>query len=226
MRYSLPELPYDYGALEPHVSGKLLELHHDKHHKTYVEGANHALEQLAGLRDRGDFAQIAALEHALAFNVSGHALHSLFWQNLSPDGGGKPQGALADAIARDFGSFDSFRKQMNQCAATVTGSGWAALVWEPLAGRLLTAQLHDHESNTLQGSTLLLVFDAWEHAYYLQYHNEKAKFFEALWNVVHWRDVAARFDAASERELGRDGSTVARSSKSERRPEKRPSGHA
>jgi superoxide dismutase, Fe-Mn family len=121
MQYSLPDLPYDYGALEPHVSGKLLELHHDKHHKTYVDGANRALEQLAAARDRGDFAQIAALEHALAFNVSGHALHSLFWQNLSPDGGGKPEGALHDAIASDFGGFDSFRKQMSQCAATVMG---------------------------------------------------------------------------------------------------------
>jgi Fe-Mn family superoxide dismutase len=202
-QYSLPDLPYDYGALEPHVSGKLLELHHDKHHQAYVAGANRALEQLGAARDRGEFAQIAALEHALAFNVSGHALHSLFWENLAPNGGGTPKGGLADAIARDFGSFESFRKQMSQCAATVMGSGWAALAWEPLAGRLLTAQLHDHESNTLQGSTLLLVFDAWEHAYYLQYQNEKAKFFEALWNVVNWDDVAARFEEASRRELVR-----------------------
>jgi superoxide dismutase, Fe-Mn family len=229
MQYSLPDLPYDYGALEPHVSGKLLELHHDKHHKTYVDGANRALEQLAAARDRGDFAQIAALEHALAFNVSGHALHSLFWQNLSPDGGGKPEGALHDAIASDFGGFDSFRKQMSQCAATVMGSGWAALVWEPLAGRLLTAQLHDHQSNTLQGSTLLLVFDAWEHAYYLQYHNEKAKFFEALWNVVDWRDVAARFDEVSQRELDRDALKargVARPTETKRAPAGRSGGHA
>jgi superoxide dismutase, Fe-Mn family len=229
MQYSLPDLPYDYGALEPHVSGKLLELHHDKHHKTYVDGANRALEQLAAVRDRGDFAQIAALEHALAFNVSGHALHSLFWQNLAPDAGGTPPGKLAEAVARDFGSFDAFRKQMSQCAATVAGSGWAALVWEPMAGRLLTAQLHDHQSNTLQGSSLLLVFDAWEHAYYLQYHNEKAKFFEALWNVVNWKDVAARFDEVSQRELDRHASgarTVARPTDSKRAPSGRPGGHA
>jgi superoxide dismutase, Fe-Mn family len=229
MMYSLPELPYDYGALEPHVSGKVLELHHDKHHKTYVDGANRALEQLAAARDRGDFAQMAALEHALAFNVSGHALHSLFWQNLAPDAGGEPQGKLADAITRDFGSFDAFRKQMSQCAATVMGSGWAALVWEPIAARLLTAQLHDHESNTLQGATPLLVFDAWEHAYYLQYHNEKAKFFEALWNVVNWKDVAARYEEASQRELDRDASgarTVARPTETQRAPPGRPGGHA
>lgn len=226
MQYSLPDLPYDYGALEPHVSGELLELHHDKHHRTYVEGANRALEQLAAARDRGEFAQLAALEHALAFNVSGHALHSLFWRNLSPDGGGKPEGALGDAIARDFGSFDALRKQMSQCAATVMGSGWAALVWEPLGGRLLTAQLHDHQSNALQGSTPLLVFDAWEHAYYLQYRNEKAKFFAALWNVVDWRDVAARFDAVSERERGRGDEPVARVQESKRGPARRPTGHA
>jgi superoxide dismutase, Fe-Mn family len=196
MLYSLPDLPYDHAALEPHVSARILELHHGKHHKAYVDGANKAAEQLGAARERGDFTHIAALEHALAFNVSGHALHSLFWQNLSPDGGGDPKGALADAIGRDFGSCDLFRQQMSRAASSVMGSGWAALVWEPMSRRLLTAQLHDHESNTLQGSTPLLVFDAWEHAYYLQYQNDKARFFEALWHVVNWPDVAARFDAA------------------------------
>lgn len=197
-QYTLPDMPYDYGALEPHVSGRVLELHHGRHHKAYVEGANRVLEQLRAARERSDFTHIAALEHALAFNVSGHVLHSLFWQNLSPDGGGEPQGALADAIGRDFGSVDLLRQQVNKAAAGVMGSGWAALVWEPLSGRLVTAQFHDHESNTLQGATPLLVFDAWEHAYYLQYQNEKAKFFDALWQVVNWRDVAERFDAVRE----------------------------
>lgn len=204
-RYTLPDLAYDHGALEPHISGRILELHHGKHHKTYVEGANRALEQLQSARESGDFTHIAALERALAFNVSGHVLHSLFWRNLSPDGGGEPEGALAQAIDRDFGSCDLLRKQMSQAAASIMGSGWAALVRDPITGSLLTAQIHDHQSDMLQGSIPLLVIDAWEHAYYLQYQNEKAKFFEAIWNVVDWRDVAQRFEAAQALDLRLDG---------------------
>jgi superoxide dismutase, Fe-Mn family len=206
-RYTLPDLPYDHGALEPHVSGRILELHHGKHHKTYVDGANKALEQLQAARERGDFTHIAALERALAFNVSGHVLHSLFWQNLSPNGGGDPPGPLAEAIGQDFGSCDLLRQQMNKAAASIMGSGWAALVWDPLSRSLLTAQIHDHQSETLQGSIPLLVIDAWEHAYYLQYQNEKAKFFEALWNVINWADVAARYEAVEAMDLQLAGVT-------------------
>lgn len=195
-RYALPDLAYDYGALEPHVSGRILELHHGKHHKGYVDGANRTLEQLEEARRADGLAQVAALERALAFNVSGHVLHSLFWRNLSPEGGGEPRGELLEALTRDFGDFGAFRRQMTQTAATVMGSGWAALAWEPLCGRLVTLQLYDHQSNTIQGAVPLLVFDAWEHAWYLQYRNEKAKFFEALWNVVNWEDVAQRFAGA------------------------------
>jgi superoxide dismutase, Fe-Mn family len=194
--YSLPELPYDYGALEPHISGSIMELHHDKHHKAYVEGANKALEQLHEARQKEDFAHIGPLSHALAFHLSGHALHSLFWQNLAPRSGGKPTGPLAQAIERDFGSFELFKKQLTQTATTIMGSGWAALVWEPLGRRLATVQIHDHQSEVTQGGTPLLVLDAWEHAYYLQYHNEKAKYFEAVWNVWNWDDVARRLEAA------------------------------
>jgi superoxide dismutase, Fe-Mn family len=204
-RYTLPDLPYDHGALEPHISGRILELHHGKHHKAYVDGANRALEQLQTARARGDFSQIATHERALAFNVSGHVLHSLFWQNLSPDGGGEPPVHLGEAIGRDFGSVDLLRKQMNAAGAAIMGSGWVALVWDPLSGSLLTAQIHDHQSETLQGSIPLLVIDAWEHAYYLQYQNEKAKFFEAIWNVVNWQDVAARFETAQSVDLQLNG---------------------
>lgn len=196
VKYQLPDLPYDYGALEPHMSGQTVELHHDKHHRTYVDAANKAFEQLQEARERDDFKSIAALERALAFNASGHVLHSLYWRNLSPDGGGQPQGELAEAIARDFGSFERFRKQLTGAAATSMGSGWAALVWDPLSARLTTVQIHDHESQTIQGSVPLLVLDAWEHAYYLQYRNEKAKFFDAIWNLWNWQDVAERFVAA------------------------------
>ncbi len=195
-KYALPDLPYDYAALEPHISARIMELHHDKHHKAYVDGANKACEQLEEVRAKGDFTRIAALEQALAFNLSGHLLHSLFWNNLSAKGGEEPQGELAKAIQRDFGSFDAFRKQMTQAAAMNMGSGWAALVWDPLSSGLLTAQIHDHQSESLMGSVPLMVIDAWEHAYYLQYQNEKAKFFEALWNLWNWDDIARRYAEA------------------------------
>jgi Fe-Mn family superoxide dismutase len=195
-QYVLPDLAYDYGALEPHISGRVMELHHDKHHRTYVDGANQVLEQLAETRARNDFTRLAALEHALAFHVSGHLLHSLFWQNLGPDGGGEPNGDLGETIERDFGSFQAFRAQLSKAAETHMGSGWAVLLWEPLSARLLTAQIHDHQSHTIQGSVPLLVLDAWEHAYYAQYANEKKKFFEAVWNVWNWDDVARRFAEA------------------------------
>jgi Fe-Mn family superoxide dismutase len=193
-KYALPDLPYDYGALEPHVSAKIMQLHHDKHHKAYVDGANQTLEALAEARDKSDFVRIAALEHQLAFHVSGHVLHSLFWNNLSPKGGGTPTGPLASAIDRDFGGFDKFKQQLTKAAATCMGSGWGALAFDSLSGQLITIQIHDHESQTVQGSLPLLVFDAWEHAWYLQYLNEKAKFFDALWNVVNWKDVGDRYE--------------------------------
>lgn len=200
--YTLPDLPYDYGALEPHIAGEIMRLHHDKHHRTYVNGANQALAGLQEARDKGDFAKVAALEHLLAFNVSGHVLHSLFWQNLSPHGGGQPNGALAAQIDADFGSFDGFKQQVIRAAATITGSGWAALVWDPASGGLMVVQIHDHQSETAQGSLPLMVLDAWEHAYYLQYKNEKAKFFEAVWNLWNWEDIASRYAAARNVNLG------------------------
>ena len=200
-RYALPDLPYDYGALEPHLSARIMELHHDKHHRTYVETANECIEKLLEMRRKHDFDSIAALEHKLAFNVSGHVLHSLFWQNMRPGGGGEPQGALAQAIARDFGGFDAFKQQLVHAAETITGSGWAALVWDPVIRRLGTTQIHDHQSEVTQGSVPLLVLDAWEHAYYLQYQTDKKRYFEAIWNVWNWNDVARRFEAAQKVDL-------------------------
>ena len=194
--YTLPDLPYDYGALEPHYSGKILELHHDKHHAAYVKGANSTLEQLAELRAKGDFAATAPLERTRAFNVSGHVLHSVLWTNLSPDGGGEPAGALGDAIQETFGGFDGFRKQMTQAAATIPGSGWALASWEPMAGRLVVQQVHDHQGEHGQGTVPLLAIDAWEHAFYLQYENRKPDYLEAIWNVISWPDVERRFEAA------------------------------
>ncbi len=193
--YTLPDLPYDYGALEPYISEKTMRLHHDKHHFAYVTGANQALDALADARARDDFSRTAALERSLAFNVSGHVLHSLFWQNLAPRAGGEPTGALADQVKRDFGDFSRFRAELNSAAATIMGSGWAALTWDPLSKRLLTAQIHDHQNEITQGGVPILVLDAWEHAYYLQYGPEKKSYFEAIWNVWNWADAGRRFES-------------------------------
>ena len=194
--YTLPDLPYDYAALEPHVSGQIMELHHDKHHAAYVAGANTTLEKLAAARDKDDFGPIVGLEKTLAFHISGHVLHSIFWQNLSPDGGDKPTGDLGSAIDEHFGSFDKFKAHLTQATNTIQGSGWGVLAWEPLGRRLIVEQVYDHQSSLGHGTTPLLVFDAWEHAFYLQYKNVKADFFNALWSIVNWDDVAARYTAA------------------------------
>jgi Fe-Mn family superoxide dismutase len=200
-KYTLPELKYDYGALEPHISGKIMELHHDKHHKAYVDGANNTL---AALGEKNDFAKLKGLEHQLAFHVSGHVMHSLFWQNLAPKAGGEPDGALAEAIRNDFGSFAAFKAQLTGAAMTITGSGWAALAWEPVGRRLVTTQIHDHQSEITQGGLPILVLDAWEHAYYLQYQNQKKSFFDAVWNLWNWQDVAARLASVSKTDLKLD----------------------
>ena len=194
--YALPDLPYDYSALEPHISGKIMELHHQKHHATYVKNANSVLEQLDEARKKDDFARVSALERALAFNLSGHILHSIFWKNMTPKGGGTPQGDFANAMQKDFGDFGRFRKQLTEVASTIMGSGWAALVWEPIGKRLLITQIYDHQSNLAQAGVPLMVLDAWEHAYYLQYQNRKTEFFEAVWQVWNWQDIAARYAAA------------------------------
>ena len=191
--YTLPELAYDFGALEPHVSGKIMELHHDKHHAAYVKGANETLDRLSEARTSEDFSRLGALEKKLAFNLSGHVLHSLFWKNLAPKGGDRPTGELAEAIQNDFGGFEKFRKQMTETAGTIMGSGWAALVWEPVAHRLLTTQIYDHQSNLAQGGLPIMVLDAWEHAYYLQYQNRKVDFFQAVWSCWNWKDIGARY---------------------------------
>jgi superoxide dismutase, Fe-Mn family len=194
--YTLPELRYDYAALEPHISGAIMELHHGKHHAAYVKGSNAALEQLDEARAKGDYTRLAALERALAFNLSGHILHSIFWTNLTPKGGGQPDGDLAQAITRDFGSFDHLKKQLTEVASTIMGSGWAALIWEPVGARLLTTQIYDHQSNLSQAGVPLMVIDAWEHAYYLQYKNQKTAFFEAVWHLWDWKNIATRLDQA------------------------------
>ena len=193
-KYELPELPYDYSALEPHYAAEVLELHHDKHHKAYVDGANTTFEKLGEARESGDFGTINQLEKNMAFHLSGHVMHSLFWTNMSPDGGGEPDGDLAAAVKEWFGSYDGFKAQLTEAAMNVQGSGWGALSWEPLGGRLIVEQVYDHQGNVGQGGPPLLVLDMWEHAYYLQYKNVKKDWVDAYWNLVNWPDVATRFE--------------------------------
>ena len=196
--YTLPELDYAYDALEPHISAEIMELHHTKHHANYVAGANAALEALQKAREEGTIgAQVTALSKNLAFNLGGHTNHSIFWKNLSPNGGGQPTGALAEAIDRDFGSFDAFKDHFTAAALGLQGSGWAVLGFDHIAGRLVIEQMTDQQGNLSINLTPLLMLDMWEHAFYLQYKNVKADYVEAVWNVFNWDDVAARFDAAS-----------------------------
>ncbi len=192
-KYALPDLPYGHSALEPHYSARLLELHHGKHHAAYVVGANTALDKLAAARAQHDFSAINQLQKNLAFHVSGHVLHSMFWHNMSPRGGGRPMGELAAAISESFGDFDAFKSQLTEAALNVQGSGWGALAWEPVGQRLVVEQVYDHQGNIGNGTVPLLVLDMWEHAYYPQYENVKSSWITAFWKVVHWEDVAQRF---------------------------------
>jgi len=194
--YTLPDLPYDYAALEPHISARIMELHHDKHHATYVAGANTALAKLAEVRESGDFANIPKLEKDLAFHLGGHINHSIFWTNLSPDGGDKPTGELASAIDDFFGDFDKFVGHFSAAANSLQGSGWAVLSWDPIGKQLIIQQLFDQQGNTAMGTVPILQLDMWEHAFYLDYVNVKADYVKAFWNIVNWENVAARFAAA------------------------------
>ena len=195
--YTLPELDYDYSALEPHISGRIMELHHSKHHQAYVTGANTVLEQLAEARESGNFASVNKLEKDLAFNLGGHLNHSIFWQNLSPNGGGAPEGELAAAIDEHFGSFDKFKAHFTATALGVQGSGWAVLAWDSLGAKPVIFQLFDQQSNAPLGVTPLLQLDVWEHAYYLDYLNVRADYVKAFWNIANWEDVARRFAAVA-----------------------------
>ena len=201
MTYSLPELDYDYSALEPHISAQIMELHHSKHHNAYVTGANTALEKLAEAREKGEFGAINKLEKDLAFHVGGHVNHSVFWKNMSPDGGGQPEGEVAAAIDEFFGSFDGFKKQFNEVANGIQGSGWSMLVWDSLGKRLNISQLFDQQGNLPVGQLPILQLDMWEHAFYLQYKNVKGDYVNAWWNVVNWANVSERLAGARAAEI-------------------------
>jgi len=194
--YTLPDLPYDYAALEPYISGQIMQLHHDKHHANYVGGANTALEKLEAAREADDQGAINLLEKNLAFNLGGHVNHSIFWTNMTPDGQGRPEGELAAAIDEYFGSFEKFQGQFGAAALGLQGSGWGVLAFDTVAQRLVTFQLFDQQGNVPVATVPLLMLDMWEHAFYLDYKNVKADYVKAWWNVVNWADVAARFERA------------------------------
>ncbi|MDY2979269.1 MAG: superoxide dismutase [Lawsonella sp.] len=198
-KYVLPELDYDYSALEPFIAGEIMELHHDKHHAGYVSGANAALEALEEARKAGNAEdKIATISKNLAFNLGGHINHSLFWKNLAPKQDGRPEGELAAAIDEGFGSFEQFQKEFNAAATSIQGSGWAVLAWDVLSQRLVIQQVtNGHQDNHALTLIPLLLLDMWEHAFYLQYKNVKGDYVKAFWNVVNWEEVQKRFADAS-----------------------------
>ncbi|MET1020057.1 MAG: superoxide dismutase [Microterricola sp.] len=200
--YTLPELGYDYAALEPAISGRIMELHHGKHHQAYVTGANAALAQLAEARDAGELGNVNKLQKDLAFNLGGHVNHSIFWTNLTPGGSGRPEGELAAAIDDAFGSFEKFQAHFTATALGVQGSGWAILAWDILGAQPIIVQLYDQQGNLPAGLIPLLMLDVWEHAYYLDYQNVRASYVSAFWNIVDWQNVATRFERARDNTSG------------------------
>jgi len=198
--YVLPKLPYGYKDLEPYMSEQQLTIHHQKHHQAYVNGANAILERLDKARKEGTDMDIKATLKELSWNIGGHLLHSLFWGNLAPavkGGGGKPSGSLSEAIDKEFGSFERFKKEFTQAAVSVEGSGWAALTFCRQTRRPIMMQVEKHNTNVYPTFRILMVLDVFEHAYYIDYKNERAKFVEAFWNIVNWNEISKRFEEAS-----------------------------
>lgn len=201
--YVLPDLPYAYDALQPHIDATTMRIHHEKHHQGYVNGLNTAVAKLAEIRGgRGDPGVLEYWLRRLSFNAGGHVNHTLFWANMAPPqsgGGGEPGGALMDAIRRDFGSYAEFEKFFRDSAASVEGSGWAWLVRESVSGRLMVVQMHNQQDSLFAGTDPLLGVDVWEHAYYLNYQNRRADYLLAFMKVVNWGEVSRRFEAAGGR---------------------------
>ncbi|KEJ02486.1 superoxide dismutase [Clostridium botulinum A2B3 87] len=196
MAHTLPNLNYDYNALEPHYDEQTLKIHHDIHHKTYVDGLNKAEQKLQEARESGDFALIKHWEKEIAFHGSGHILHTLFWENMTPNGKLNPEGSVIERIKQDFGDYEKFKKQFTEAAIAVEGSGWTILAWNPMFQKLVILQAEKHQNLTQWGVVPLLILDLWEHAYYLKYQNRRAEFINAWWNIVNWDIVNTRYDNA------------------------------
>lgn len=197
--YALPQLPYQYGELQPYISQEQLTLHHQKHHQAYVNSANAILERLDKARKEGADFDVKATLKELSFHIGGHLLHSLFWPNMAPSGkgGGNPTGALGTALEKEFGSFERFKKEFSLAATSVEGSGWAALSFCRQTNRPIIMQIEKHNTNVYPMFAILMVIDVWEHAYYLDYRNERAKFVDAFWNIVSWDEASKRLERIS-----------------------------
>ncbi|WIV19702.1 Fe-Mn family superoxide dismutase [Paenibacillus polygoni] len=191
--HKLPPLPYAYNALEPYIDEKTMRIHHDKHHKTYVDDLNKAEKKLQEARKDGDFELVKHWERELAFNGAGHYLHTIFWNIMNPKGGGKPTGSLGEQIRKDFGSYEAFKKHFTEAANKVEGGGWAVLVWSPRSHRLEILQAEKHQNLSQYDIVPLLPLDVWEHAYYLKHQNERKRYITDWWNVVYWPEVSERF---------------------------------
>lgn len=194
--HTLPPLPYPYNALEPYIDETTMRLHHDRHHRSYVEGLNRAEKKLEEARRTGDFGLVKHWERELAFHGAGHYLHTLFWETMTPHGGGRPEGELAGQIARDFGGLDAFRRHFAAAAEKVEGGGWAILVWSPRSRRLEILTAEKHQNLSQWDVVPLLPLDVWEHAYYLKHQNDRAAYIRGWWHVVNWPKVAERFRRA------------------------------
>lgn len=197
--YKLPNLAYGYGDLAPHISEEQLKIHHQKHHQAYIDGANAILEKLDKAHKESAELDLKSVLKELSWNIGGHLLHSIFWENLAPEargGGGEPKGEIAAAVKNDFGSFENFKKEFTKTALSVEGSGWSALTYCRQTNRLLLMQIEKHNTNVYPMFRILMVADVFEHAYYIDYKNLRAKFVEAFWNLVNWEDVNDRFKQA------------------------------
>ncbi|WP_417323471.1 superoxide dismutase [Effusibacillus consociatus] len=192
----LPPLPYAYDALEPHIDEKTMRIHHTKHHKSYVDGLNKAEKEMQKARQSGDFSLIRHWEREAAFNGAGHYLHSIFWYNMKPGGGGAPTGAIAREIQQTYGSFEKFKQHFTEAADKAEGVGWALLVWGPRSHRTEILQAEKHQLLSQQDQIPLVVLDVWEHAYYLKYQNNRRDYINAWWNTVDWNNVNERFEQA------------------------------
>jgi superoxide dismutase, Fe-Mn family len=196
-KYVLPELTYAKDALEPVIDKMTVELHHDKHHASYVAGANKAEENLQKARDANDYAMIKHWSRELAFHGSGHILHTIYWNNLTaPAKSGKPSSDLDKAFTADFGSYDKMKSQLAAATTAVEASGWGVLGYQALTKKLTVLQCEKHQDLTTWGAIPLLVIDVWEHAYYLKYQNKRADYVNAIFSIVNWDDVSKRYDAA------------------------------
>ncbi|KRD90963.1 superoxide dismutase [Bacillus sp. Root147] len=195
-QHELPPLGYSYSALEPYINREIMRLHHSKHHQSYVDGLNKAELMLQQARNTNNFDLIKHWEREAAFHGSGHYLHTIFWEIMSPEGGGRPRRQLLQQLQKDFGSYEKFMMHFSQAAKKVEGVGWAILVWSPRSRKLEVLQAERHQLLTQWDTIPLLVLDVWEHAYYLQYKNERDPYVDNWWKVVYWPNVEKRFEAA------------------------------